>query len=122
MDCATIMPQAAPPDDAEALAAARAEFWARWRGELPSYAATRRKAAQASSCAGPKSASVLSMQCRNEAGKLVARVDRLVEKELARCEASMTGSAWHKHREWVEEHARGCLWEVLSSLATKGKL
>lgn len=35
----------APPDDAEALDAARAEFWLRWRGELPSYAEARRQKA-----------------------------------------------------------------------------
>ncbi|HZZ04324.1 DUF927 domain-containing protein [Paraburkholderia sp.] len=33
------------PDDAEALDAARAEFWMRWRGELPSYAEARRQKA-----------------------------------------------------------------------------
>ncbi|TCK44104.1 uncharacterized protein (DUF927 family) [Paraburkholderia sp. BL8N3] len=33
------------PDDADALDAARAEFWMRWRGELPSYAEARRQKA-----------------------------------------------------------------------------
>jgi hypothetical protein len=31
----------APLDDAEALDAAPAELWMRWRGELPSYADAR---------------------------------------------------------------------------------
>jgi putative DNA primase/helicase len=30
-------------DDAEAIDAARAEFWMRWRGELPPYSETRRQ-------------------------------------------------------------------------------
>ncbi|WP_175152741.1 hypothetical protein [Paraburkholderia ultramafica] len=37
----------APPDDAEAIATARAEFWMRWRGELASYGASRRQPASA---------------------------------------------------------------------------
>ena len=47
MDAAVTTPRSVPPDDAEAIAAARAEFWARWRGERPSYATSRRQSAQA---------------------------------------------------------------------------
>ncbi|WP_162600929.1 GIY-YIG nuclease family protein [Paraburkholderia sp. C35] len=120
----------ATPDDAEALAAARAEFWARWRGELPSYAEARhlaarqiprRSAATGTKCDSP-SVHVVSATTRRKAEGLLDRFERLIEKELARCERCMTRDEWREHREWIEEHARGSLWEALIHRSHKGML
>lgn len=46
MDTAVGNLDGARPADAEALTAARADFWRRWRGELLSYAETRRQEAR----------------------------------------------------------------------------
>ncbi|MBC8726467.1 hypothetical protein F6X37_34590 [Paraburkholderia sp. 31.1] len=120
----------APPRDAEALAAARAEFWARWRGELPSYAEARRIAAravrdEAVPTAEPRkpqpSVRVVSRSGRT-AASLRAWFDVRIAKELARCEHGMTANEWREHREWIEENARGSLMEALTRHAAKGAL
>ncbi|CAD6551449.1 hypothetical protein ACFQ3P_30235 [Paraburkholderia sabiae] len=130
MDAADVQSQTAPPDDAEALAAARAEFWARWRGELPSYAESRRvavrliesNAAVTGTPRNPLAARVANGASRRRAEALVACFERLIEKELARCERCMTPGEWREHREWVEQYARGSLWEALEQRSHKGVL
>ncbi|MEM5344738.1 hypothetical protein [Paraburkholderia azotifigens] len=130
MDAANGQSQTAPPDDAEALAAARAEFWARWRGELPSFAESRCVAARSvesnaavtGTTRNPPAALAASGARRRKAEALLARFEHLIEKELARCERCMTPDEWREHREWIEEYARGSLWEALGHRSHKGML
>jgi len=114
-------------DDTKAIAAARTEFWMRWRGEPPCYAASRRQTArrvqstEAASDAptNPPAAPVVSAATHRKGDALLARFERLIEKELARCEGRMALDEWRAHRAWIEEHARGCLWEALAHHAAK---
>ncbi|KKB62398.1 hypothetical protein WM40_17300 [Robbsia andropogonis] len=39
-----------------------------------------------------------------KATDLKARVNRMIERELQRCERAMGPAAWTRHREWVTEH------------------
>ncbi|WP_147329539.1 hypothetical protein [Paraburkholderia sp. DHOC27] len=120
----------AAPDDAEALDAARAEFWMRWRGELPSYAEARRVSAKATQAdirpvgQPPRTDlfSSLNGPRRQRAESLRVWFERRITKELDRSERRMTRDEWRAHREWIEEHARSCLWEALERHAAKGKL
>lgn len=112
--------------DAEALAAARAEFWSRWRGASSCSAASRRQPARCAhtndAASKPPAAPKMSAATRRKAGALLARFERLIAAELARCEACMTPEEWRAHRQWVEEHARGSLWEALERRTHTGTL
>ncbi|MDH6150490.1 MULTISPECIES: AlpA family phage regulatory protein [Paraburkholderia] len=110
-----------PPDDADVLDAARAEFWARWRGELPSYAESRRLASGALRIAAapvatpmePASIAVMGGPRRRKAESMLARFEARLAKEFARCERCMSPEQWREHRAWMEDNARCCLWEAL---------
>ncbi|WP_143281727.1 hypothetical protein [Caballeronia cordobensis] len=118
------------PDDAEALAAARAEFWARWRAASTHRADTRRASARiplpyASSCRTPHQRTQQSEPtgaCRRAAESLQTWFERCIERELNRCEQGMTPEEWRAHCDWIEDHARCCLWEALERRAARGEL
>ncbi|MBK5119096.1 hypothetical protein IQ288_04280 [Burkholderia sp. R-69980] len=59
---------------------------------------------------------------RQQAESLRVWIERHIAKELDRCERCMTPDEWREHRDWIEEHARGCLWEALARYAAKGKV
>ncbi|MDH6150605.1 MULTISPECIES: hypothetical protein [Paraburkholderia] len=119
----------APPGDAEALAAARAEFWVRWRGELPYVEASRPATLAARSEAAPapklreqERCAVVRGPRRRKTEVLLARFERLIGKELIRCESCMTADEWREHRAWVEENARGSLWDAMTQRSHRGAL
>jgi hypothetical protein len=117
---------------AEGLAAARAEFWSRWRkGPPPAKACPLR---------GPKAVAhitrpalpiqparsvtprALSEPRRHDAESLRTWFERCIAKELHRCEQCMTAAQWREHREWIETHARGSLWDAVQRRAARGEL
>ncbi|MDR5743245.1 hypothetical protein QCE73_08765 [Caballeronia sp. LZ029] len=56
------------------------------------------------------------------AQSLRAWIERCIEKELHRCGQCMTPDEWREHRDWIEEHARACLWYALEQRAKDGEL
>ena len=88
-----------PPDDTDALDAARAGFWARWRGELPTCAEARRQAEQvvradaapSTTPYEPELAPVLRGPRKCKAKSLLAWFDSRLAKELRRCAHSQCG-------------------------------
>lgn len=117
-------------NDAEAIAAARVAFWTRWRGGPPLEADTHRphgrtRPSRRLSPTMPDQRDHLpepSGQRRNDAESLCAWVERCIAKELKRCQRRMTPAEWREHREWIEEHARGSLWDALEQRAARGEL
>lgn len=54
----------------------------------------------------------MSEQQARPARALAAKVNSLIQAELARCKRSMKPADWAEHREWIEEHVIACarLW------------
>ncbi|MEM5293527.1 hypothetical protein VSR82_04170 [Burkholderia sp. JPY481] len=129
MDTAAIEPQTSPPDDAEALAAARAAFWTRWRGAQPNVQARRPAtlAARSEAASAPKvreqehRAAVRGSR-RRDAEAFLVRFEYLIDRELQRCESCMMPHEWREHHEWIEENARASLWAAITRRSRKGAL